>query len=306
MPDKKKTIEIFGVPSDLGANIQGALMGPPAIRISGLKKQIEAIGYDVLDRGNLEVPVRDALGPKARDTFYLEALTVLCQDLCQKTKDSMAAGHLPLVLGGDHSLAIGSISGISSWYASEGKKTGLIWVDAHADINTPESSDSGNIHGMPLATLLGRGHKALTDIGFAGAKVRPENVALLAIRNIDSIEKELLRKSGISFFTMRDIDEQGMYPVMQQALAVATRGTDAIHLSFDLDGIDPRHAPGVSTPVVGGLNFREAHLLLEMLAETGRLGSMEFVELNPYTDHDAQTSKLTVDLICSALGKSII
>ena len=261
---KKKTIEIFGVPSDLGANIQGSLMGPAAIRTAGLKSEIEKIGYAVVDSGNLHVPVRDALGMEALESRYLEALTTLCRDLCAKTLESMAAGHLPLVLGGDHSIAIGSISGISSWYSSQNKRTGLIWVDAHADVNTPESSGTGNIHGMPLATLLGRGHKELTTIGYDGAKIPVENTVLMGIRNIDSIEKDLLRNSGITFFTMRDIDEQGMYSVMKKALAVAGNGTDGIHLSFDLDGVDPLYAPGVSTPVVGGLSFREAHLLLEI------------------------------------------
>ncbi len=301
-----KVIEIIGVPSDLGANMRGANMGPAALRIAGLKKKIEIQGYKVRDLGDLHVPIRDSLSDSIHDEKFLSPLVDLCQDLSQKCYNSLAGGNFPLVVGGDHSLAIGSISGISQYYHKKNQKIGIIWVDAHADINTPETSPSGNIHGMPLATILGEGHSNLTSIGYDEPKVNPHNIALIGIRTIDDHERDVLKRSGINYFTMRDIDEQGMFKVMKKAISAVADGTSGIHLSFDIDGIDPRHAPGVSTPVSGGLTFREAHLALEMIHETKKMCSLEFVELNPYTDVGAQSANLTVDLILSALGKSIV
>jgi arginase len=222
------------------------------------------------------------------------------------TQSSLDQGHTPIVLGGDHSIAIGTVSGVAAHFRSKGQKLGLIWVDAHADVNTPQSSPSGNIHGMPLAVILGSGHDALVKLGGERIRIAPKNIALIGIRMIDMIEKEILRSSGISYFTMRDIDEKGMTWVMEQAIAAASDGTDAIHVSFDLDAIDPVYAPGVSTPVTGGLSFREAHLALEKAYESGRLASIEFAELNPSNDIRSQTATLCVDLIQSALGKSIV
>ena len=304
--NKVRNVEINGVPSDLGANIRGANMGPAAIRIAGLVKKIESIGYKVSDRGDITVPVRDSLSEAIHQQKFLEPIIDICQELCDRTYSALKSDSIPLMIGGDHSVAVGSIAGVSKFYQEQQKDIGVIWVDAHADINTPDISPSGNIHGMPLATLLGDGHASLVNIGYPGAKVKPENVALIAIRNIDSIEKEMVKKSGVNYYTMRDIDEQGMSAVMKQAIEATTRNTAGVHLSFDIDGIDPVFAPGVSTAVPGGLSYREAHLLLEMLAETEKMTSLEFVELNPFTDQGPTSANLTVDLILSALGKSIV
>lgn len=299
-------VDVIGVPSDLGANQRGSNMGPAAIRMADLKAKVEQMGYEVIDSGDTPVPIRDSLPPDQKRDHYLTAIRDICQDLCHWSYKALEKGRLPLAIGGDHSLAMGTIAGVAQHFAQKKQDIGLIWVDAHADLNTPESSESGNIHGMPLSTLLGVGHDSLVAIGGRERKVKPEQVALIGIRNLDSKEKQILKQSGISYFTMRDIDELGMFQVMKEAIQIASKDTAGIHLSFDIDAIDPLYAPGVSTPVAGGLNFREAHLLLEILAETGQLTSIDFVELNPYTDQSATSANLTVDLICSALGKSII
>ena len=301
-----KIVDIIGVPSDLGANIRGANMGPAALRIAGLVDKVKVITSGVVDHGDIAVPVRDSLSAKVKEDKYLEPITNICANLSEKIYDSKSRGNIPLMIGGDHSLAIGSISGVAKHYKQSNEDIGVIWVDAHGDINTPASSESGNIHGMPLATLLGDGHPDLLNIGYAGQKLKPENVTLIAIRDIDTVEKEMLKKSGINFYTMRDIDERGMFSIMGEAIEKTTAKTAGIHLSFDIDAIDPVFAPGVSTPVPGGLSFREAHLLLEMIAESGKLTSLDFVELNPFTDQGPTSAYLTVDLILSALGKSIV
>ena len=302
----KKKIDIIGVPSDLGANMNGANMGPSAIRIAGLKKQVESLGYEVRDLGDITVPVKDSLPQSDHDARFLQPITDICKELANITLDSYESNHTPIVLGGDHSIAVGTISGASAYFRKRNQKMGLVWVDAHADCNTPTSSPSGNIHGMPLSTLLDQGHSCLREIGGPGSKVDADKVALIGIRTIDDVEKKILRESGIQYYSMRDIDEQGMYQIMKKAIAAVSKDTAGIHLSFDIDGIDPNYAPGVSTPVGGGLSFREAHLLLEMLCETEKLTSLEFVELNPFTDVGAQTANLVVDLIQSALGKTIV
>ena len=281
-------------------------MGPSAIRIADLHQKIAVLGYQIHDIGDLAVPVRDTLPKGAVEQRYLPQITSACRLLEREVHTALEAGRVPIVLGGDHSIAIGSISGVSRFYREKQQHIGLIWIDAHADCNTPESSPSGNIHGMPLSVALGHGHADLVGIGGHGQKVRPENVALIGIRTLDGVEKDILRQSGIRYFTMREIDERGMHAVMKDAVAVASNGTSAIHLSFDIDGIDPASAPGVSTPVTGGLSYREAHLALEMIADTGRLSSMDFVELNPMTDLVHKTAQLTVELVQSALGKAIV
>jgi len=302
--DRQRTIEIIGAPSDLGANIRGSNMGPASIRIAHLKKKIEQQGFKVTDLGDLHVPIRESLMDEIRDEFYLQPIRDICTNLAKITEGVMDRGNIPITLGGDHSVAIGSISGILRHFAKKDEELGLIWVDAHADVNTPHSSPSGNIHGMPLAILLGHGHPELTSI--TSKKLRPQNTALIGIRNIDDEEKRILRESGIKFFTMRDIDEKGMFNVMREAIDHAANGTAGIHASFDMDGIDPRYAPGVSTPVSGGLTLREAHLCLEMIYETKKLVGMDLVELNPVSDINAQSANVVVDLILSGLGKSIV
>ncbi len=301
-----KAVQIIGVPLDLGANMRGANMGPSAIRIAELHQKIGVLGYQVSDLGDIPVPIRDTLPADSHRARFLREIQTVCTDLQQRVYQTLKDDKLPIILGGDHSIALGTISGTSRFQKERNEKVGLIWVDAHADMNTPTSSPSGNVHGMPLSIILGNGHPALVDIGYPGAKVSPDNIALIGIRTLDGAEKEICRKSGIRYFTMREIDERGMHTVMKEALAVATKGTSAIHLSFDIDGIDPLYAPGVSTPVTGGLSYREAHLALEMIADTGMLRSMEFVELNPMTDLVHKTAMLTVELIQSALGKSIV
>ena len=301
-----KAVQIIGVPLDLGANMRGANMGPSAIRIAELHQKIAVLGYRPYDIGDLPVPVRDTLPESATREHYRPQIAGVCRELATEVYSALTQDRLPIVLGGDHSIAIGSISGVSRYFRERGERLGLIWIDAHADCNTPQSSPSGNIHGMPLSIALGQGFSELTEIGGSGPKVRPENVALIGIRTLDGAEKEILRRSGVRYFTMREIDERGMHAVMKDAVAVASHGTSAIHLSFDIDGIDPASAPGVSTPVTGGLSYREAHLALEMIADTGLIRSMEFVELNPMTDLAHKTAQLTVELVQSALGKAIV
>lgn len=301
-----KSVQVLGVPLDLGANMRGANMGPASIRIADLHYKVGVLGYEVVDSGDLEVPIRDALPEDAAKSKYVHQIAKVCDELQKRVHQALTAKRTPIVLGGDHSIAIGTIAGASRYYRDRGQSIGLIWIDAHADINTPKSSPSGNVHGMPLSVVLGQGHPELTGLGGFAPKVKPENVALLGIRTLDGAEKEICRKSGIRYFTMREIDERGMATVMKEAIDVATAGTAAVHLSFDIDGIDPMYAPGVSTPVTGGLSYREAHLALEMLADTGKLCSLEMVELNPMTDHAHKTAQLTVELIQSALGKSIV
>lgn len=301
-----KTVRVIGVPLDLGANMRGANMAPAAVRIAELDDKIRVLGFEVIDVGDLPVPVRDTLTSEAVREKYLPQIVELCSRLEREVHSALSEGHIPITVGGDHSLAIGSVSGASRFHWERGESMGLIWVDAHADLNTPTSSPTGNIHGMPLSILLGNGHPELVRIGGRSIRVKPENVALVGIRTLDGEEKRLCRESGIRYFTMREIDERGMHSVMKDALAVASQGTNGIHLSFDIDGVDPLYAPGVSTPVTGGLSYRESHLALEMLADSGLLRSMDFVELNPMTDISHKTAQLIVELAQSALGKSIV
>jgi len=301
-----KIVDIIGVPLDLGANMRGSNMGPATIRIADLYRQIEILGFKPHDLGDISVPYREQISETDRMNNYLTVIESATTKLAHLTKASIKSGNIPLTLGGDHAIAVGSISGVSNALREQNEKLGLIWVDAHADLNTPESSPSGNIHGMPLALVLGKGYKQLTTILDQHPKVDAENVALIGIRAIDNEERKICKSIGIRYFTMREIDEKGMSNVMKEAIAVASNGTKGIHLSFDLDAIEPLYAPGVSTPVTGGLSYREAHLCLEMIADTRKLLSMDFVEVNPMEDIHHKTAKLTVDLILSALGKSII
>jgi arginase len=306
VPRKFNSVRIIGVPSDLGANIRGANVGPSAVRIAGLHDKISVLGYKIEDAGDILVPIRETLPESAAKEKYLTTITDVCDLLRLEVEMSLDRDMMPIVIGGDHSIAMGTISGTSAFYRKKNQSIGLIWVDAHADMNTPASSPTGNLHGMPLSTLLGKGITQLVELGGFAGKLRPENVALVGIRTLDHEEKRICRESGIRYFTMREIDERGMAAIMKEAVAVATKGTSGIHLSFDVDGIDPLYAPGVSTPVTGGLSYREAHLALEMIADTGMLTSMEFVELNPMRDVAHKTAELLVELVQSALGKSIV
>ena len=303
----KKTIELIGVPFDLGGgNIRGACMGPEAIRMAGLRSRIEFLGFKVHDQGNISVPVRENIDARHEKDKFVVPIVELCQNLMTLTKNSLDQGHLPILLGGDHSIAIGTISGVAAHLKARDKKLGLIWVDAHGDINTPATSPTGHIHGMPLATILGFGHELLVNLGDNPVRVAPENVALIGIRNIDNDEKKIVQKSGIHYFTMRDIDEKGIAWVMDRAIAAASQGTEGIHISCDMDALDPIHAPGVSVPEPGGLSYREARMLMERAHETKKIISLEFVEVNPALDIRGQTANLCVDLIQSAVGRMII
>lgn len=295
-------IAIIGVPIDLGAGRRGVDMGPSALRYAGLLGRLEALGHTVHDLGNLQVPIAEtsAAPLEGERLRYLEPIAAVCAALAERVAECVAAGQLPLVLGGDHSLAIGSASG-----SARGRTLGLLWIDAHGDFNTAETTRSGNIHGMPLAALTGRGHPLLTGLAGRTPAVRPEHVALVGVRDLDPLEREALRASGIHVATMHEIDRRGMAAVIEEAAAIVRRGTAGFHLSFDLDVVDPREAPGVGTPVFGGISRREAHLAMELLAEIGGICSLDLVEVNPILDERNATAQLAVELGLSALGKRI-
>ncbi len=296
-------IDIIGVPLDFGAGRRGVDMGPSAIRYAGLRHGLESLGHTVQDLGNVEVPLLETCDEGDPRLKYMTPIIEINQRLAERVDASIAAGRVPLVLGGDHSLALGSVMG-----AARGRKLGLIWLDAHGDFNTHESTPSGNIHGMPLAAICGHGAETLVTLGGAmggGAKIDPHNIAIVGVRDLDPKEKPLLRSSGVAVYSMEAIDRLGIGEVMHRAIEVACRGTDGIYLSLDLDGIDPMFAPGVGTPVTGGLSYREAHLAVELIAEANRLIGMDLVEVNPILDHANSTAKLAVELALSAYGKRI-
>lgn len=297
------TVAIIGVPVDLGAGRRGVDMGPSAIRLAGLKERIEELGHTVVDTGNIAVPLAEQFAIPAQDERlrYLEPLVGVNRALAQRVAEAVAAQQFPLILGGDHSLAIGSVSG-SAW---GGRRAGLIWVDAHGDFNTPDSTPSGNIHGMSVAALTGRGHPALLGIGQRTPVLRDREVALVGIRDLDSEERAALKASGIHVFTMHDIDRRGMATVMEEAIVRVSTGNAGFHLSFDMDAIDPSAAPGVGTPVPGGISYREAHLAMEIVSDSRRMLSMDLVEVNPILDQRNATAELAVQVALSALGKRI-
>jgi arginase len=301
-----RAVRILGVPMDLGADRRGVNMGPTALRIAGLAKKLEELDYAVADDGDVGVPGPENRNPGDPKAKFLREIYHVCNRLRIRAVRALAAGEMPIVIGGDHSMAIGTIAGISEFYRAREEEIGVIWVDAHADMNTPESSPSGNIHGMPLAVALGFGAPELTELGGFSPKVRREHVALIGLRNLDTIEKKIVNDSGVHAYTMRDLDEHGMRVVMADAIRKVTAGTAGFHLSFDLDSLDPTVAPGVATPVRGGIDWREAHLLMEMAADTGKMLGLEIAELNPVLDVKNQTGETAVELICSALGKSIL
>ncbi len=303
-----RPVRIVGVPMDLGASRRGTDMGPSALRIAGIAPALRELGYEVAREDDLFVPAmetREGEGGDPRARFKKEILHC-CTRLAARVEKLMDEGAIPLVLGGDHSIAMGTVAGVAGHFRQRGQELGLIWFDAHGDINTPESSPSGNIHGMPLAHLLGMGDPDLAGIGGFMPKVRPERTALVGIRDIDAGEREIIRRSGVRTWTMRDLDERGMARVAREILATVSDGTAGFHLSFDVDGLDPEVVPGVGTPVPGGVGFREAHLFLEVLADSRRMTSMEVVELNPLLDSRNQGAVNMKHLICSAFGKSIL
>lgn len=303
---RNRGVEIIGVPLDMGANMRGTNLGPAAVRIADLHSKIRALGYKLTDSGDIAVPVRETLPSTVAAKKYLPIIADVAEQLRGRVESALERGNLPITIGGDHSLAIGSIQGANGYFSKKNQKLGLIWIDAHADLNTPESSPSGNLHGMPLAAILGMGHPELLAIGGNFPRVDVRNVALIGIRTLDADEKEICKRSGIQYFTMREIDERGISTVLKDAIACASDGTAGIHVSFDLDGVDPLYAPGVSTPVIGGLSYREVHLIMETVHDTGLMSSLDVVELNPLRDSQNQTADFAVELIQSALGKSIL
>jgi arginase len=282
-------------------------MGPSALRVAGLEVRLEALGHQVTDGGNIRVEIAETQASGSGNAHYLAEITETCTHTAEAVRETLEAGLTPLLLGGDHSLAAGSVSGTSSFYRQRNQKIGLIWFDAHCDINTPQTSPSGNVHGMPLAALLGLGPESLANLCGFTPKIAPENVVLIGIRDIDAAERYNIRQAGISHVhTMRDLDERGMRAVMEEALRAAGMGTAGYHVSLDMDWIDPEDAPGVGTPVRGGATYREAHLAMEILADHGRLISFEIVEVNPVIDEHNRTADLAVELACSAFGKKIL
>jgi len=305
MERNQRTVRIIDVPMDLGASRRGTDMGPSALQNAGLGPALRRLGYNLIEQ-EIQVPGMETRATDdAKARFKLEILEV-CRMLATEVRETLGAGDIPLVLGGDHSIAMGTVSGVASHFRAREESIGLLWFDAHGDMNTPSSTVSGNIHGMPLAHLLGKGDPDLRDIEGFAPKVLPHNVALIGIRDIDRVERELINASGIHTFTMRDIDERGMAHVAREALAVVTDGTAGFHVSFDVDGCDPTVIPGSGTLVHGGVNFREAHLLLEYCADSGLMTSMELVELNPLLDTANISAERSVQFILSAFGKSIL
>jgi len=299
-------IRILGVPLDLGQERRGVDMGPSAVRMAGLNQALASLGHEVEDGGNIHVRLPEEQHFGDQRAKYLKEIAETSQEVAQRICQTLEAGYFPISLGGDHSMAIGTQAGVAKFYHDRNQEVGCLWIDAHADMNTPETSPSGNIHGMPFAASLGHGPELLTHVlGFA-PKLRPEKCALIGIRDLDAHERQVARKSGVSLFTMREIDELGMRTVMDRALTLASKGTAGFVVSFDMDVVDPAEAPGVGTPVRGGITFREAHLAMEMVADSGKMLGFELVEINPIIDVMNKTAILGVGFTASALGKRIL
>lgn len=303
---RNRQVAVIGAPMDLGAGRRGVDMGPSAVRAAGLHARVAALGYEVEDLGNIDVVQPEAAPACESSARFLTEIAASCTRLAKMVERAAAEGKFPIVLGGDHSVAAGTIAGMARYYRKTKGRIGVIWIDAHADMNTPETTPSGNVHGMPLAATLGLGPKELTHLLGYAPKVKAENVVLIGLRDVDELESVTVRESGVLAFTMREVDELGMRTVMARAIEAAGRGTEGIHLSFDMDCVDPDDAPGVGTPVRGGLTYREAHLAMEMLNDSQRLCSLEVVEVNPILDTANRTALLAVELIASAMGKRIL
>jgi arginase len=302
-----KAVHLLGVPLDLGGNRRGVDMGPSAFRIAGLGRRLAALGHPVVDRGDIAVPIAETCNPGDPRKKYIDDIAAVCARLYDGALDALGDDASPVVLGGDHSLAAGSVSASAAWARrTQGKPVGLIWIDAHGDMNTPSTSPSGNVHGMPLAALLGEEPAELARIGGFSPTVLPAHTVLIGVRNLDEREKDAVRRSGVHVFTMKDIDRRSVAAVAEQAVQLAGDKTAGIHVSFDLDACDPSIAPGVGTAVRGGLNYREAHLLMEVVADSGLLTALDLVEVNPTLDVRNATADLGVELALSALGKRIL
>ncbi len=303
---RNSNIAIIGAPLDLGQDRRGVDMGPSAMRVAGLNRRVAALGYQVDDLGNVQTEQAESAPQGPIRAKYLPQIAASCLRLAEMVEVALGNGKAPVVLGGDHSVAVGTVAGTSSFYRRKGEKIGLLWIDAHADMNTPESSPGGNVHGMPLACCIGLGPPQLVTIRGFSPKVNAVSVALVGVRDVDELERLNVRGSGMTVFTMRDIDERGLRAVIEDALRVVSEGTAGFHLSLDMDYLDPIEAPGVGTPVRGGGTYREAHLAMEMICDSGRMRSMDVVEVNPVLDDRNRTADLAVELVTSALGKRIL
>ncbi|OGU77121.1 MAG: arginase [Ignavibacteria bacterium RBG_16_34_14] len=304
--ENSKTVNIIGFPMDLGADRRGVDMGPSALRIAGLKEKLEKLGYKIIDSGDIFIQIMEKQKISNPKLKYLGEILKTSRILAGKVEKVLERGDFPLCLGGDHSIAIGTIAGIASYCKRHRQNLGVIWVDAHSDMNTDETSPSGNIHGMPLAASLGIGHEKLVNFyGFA-PKIKPENCALIGIRSVDELERENIRKLNLPVYTMTDIDKLGIHRIIVKVLKQFREKVDHIHVSFDLDSVDPSIAPGVGTPVPGGLSYREAHLLMESIAECGCMSSLEITEVNPILDDKNKSALFATDLIASSMGQRIL
>lgn len=291
---------------DLGADRRGVDMGPSAIRVAGLNERLRNLGYEVIDSGNISVRNAEMMQISDRLLKYLPEIATACQKLADRVLQTLENGSIPIILGGDHSIAIGSVAGVADYHRQRKQRTGVIWFDAHGDMNTPETSPSGNIHGMPFAAILGQGAPELTGISGFSPKVLPEDCVLIGARSVDQEEAKVLRASGVRIVTMRELDERGMSAVIDEAISRATANTAGFHVTMDMDFVDPAFAPGVGTPVPGGPTYRESHLAMEKIADSGRMLSFELTEINPVLDISNRTAELGVELILSAFGKKIL
>ncbi|MBK9239223.1 MAG: arginase [Acidobacteria bacterium] len=301
-----RPVHIIGVPLDLGGGRRGVDMGPSAVRIAGLGERLAAMGCTVTDKGDLATPIPETQVARDPSKRYIKDIAKVCQRVYQQTRQSLMDGALPIVIGGDHSLAAGSVGASADFAVEHGGQLGVLWIDAHGDMNTPATTSSGNVHGMPLAALVGTEPAELAGIGARSPKVKAEHVVLIGIRNLDEAEKAQIRAAKVHVFTMKDIDQHGIAVVMKRALDLATTGTTGLHVSFDLDACDPAIAPGVGTPVKGGLSYREAHMVMEMIADSGKMTALDLVEVNPILDSQNQTATLAAELALSALGMGIL
>jgi len=301
-----KIVNIIGFPMDLGADRRGVDMGPSALRIAGLPERLQNLGYKIIDDGDIIIQIKEKQKVENPKLKYLDEILKTSKILAKKVEKSLSQNHFPLCIGGDHSMAIGTIAGISSYCIKNKLKLGVIWIDAHADMNTDKTSPSGNIHGMPLAANLGLGNEKLVNFYGVTPKLKPENTALIGVRSIDEFEKKNIKQMNLSVYTMSDVDKLGIHRIIARVLKQFQEKVDHIHVSFDLDSVDPALAPGVGTPVPGGLNFRESHLLMESIAECGCMSSLEVTEVNPILDDKNKSAQFAAELIASSMGQRIL
>jgi arginase len=301
-----KIVRLIGFPMDLGAGRRGVDMGPSALRIAEIGQKLQALGYEVRDEGDIPIQTQEVQTIEDHSLRYLPEIARACQDLSNKVENVLDQGDFPLILGGDHSMSIGSIAGIAAHCKKTGKRLGVLWIDAHSDINTPNTSPTGNIHGMPIAVSLGLGAKELTTIGGDFTKLQPENIVYIGLRSVDEGERDLIKKLKITAYTMFDIDKIGIFTIVHDTLNMMRENIDHLHISFDLDSVDPTVAKGVGTPVQGGLSYRETHLLMEMIAESGLISSFEVAEVNPILDDMNSSAVFAAGAVASCMGKRIL